>query len=128
MTINNDLTSRTDIEQLVAKFYKRAIADEEIGHFFTKVIVLDLEHHLPVIVNFWESVLLGNPVYRGNPMIKHLQLDDLSPLEPAHFRRWLALWSATVRENFSGVTADLAIRRATDIARLMEHKVKRERE
>ncbi|MTB49648.1 group III truncated hemoglobin [Lewinella sp. W8] len=122
-----DITTRADLELIVERFYARAMTDAHIGHFFTEVVSLDLREHLPVIVNFWESVLLGHPVYRGNPMLKHLHLDDLSPLEPEHFRRWLALWRATVEEHFSGERADLAVRRATDIARLMEHKINMKR-
>jgi hemoglobin len=123
-----DISSRADIALVVEQFYAQATVYPQIGHFFTEVTNLDLEEHLPVIVNFWESVLLGNLVYRGNPMLKHLHLDDQSPMKPEHFERWLNLWTATVREHFGGDNAELAIQRASDIARLMEHKIKMKRD
>ncbi len=118
-----DLTTRQDIDQLLADFYARAMTDTSIGHFFTEVVALNLETHLPVIGNFWESVLLGQPVYRGNPMLTHLELAEKSPLQPAHFERWLELWRLSVRARFAGERADLAIDRAEQIARLMLFKI-----
>ena len=44
-------------------------------------------------------------------------------MEAEHFERWLALWSATVREHFQGTKADEAIDRAGSIARVMMHHV-----
>ena len=127
MDSQNDIASRADLDLLVREFYAQATTDPLIGHFFTEVMALNLDEHLPVIVNFWESVLLGNLVYRGNPMLKHLHLDDLSSIKPEHFKRWLTLWTATVQKHFSGEKASTAISRASDIARLMEHKIKMKR-
>lgn len=120
-----ELTTRLHINHLVAAFYQQAMQDELIGHFFTEVVAINLEEHLPVICDFWESVLLGTGVYRGNPMLKHLELDDKSPLQPTHMNRWLALWEATIRANYYGEKADLAIRRSQDIGRLMLFKISR---
>ena len=44
-----------------------------------------LEHHLPVIGDFWESALFGTGVYarhRRNPLLVHAELDRMSR-EPA---------------------------------------------
>ncbi|MEM9261800.1 MAG: group III truncated hemoglobin, partial [Bacteroidota bacterium] len=65
-----ELRSREDIDFLVAAFYDKTLHDPLIGHFFTKVVALDLVAHLPVICDFWESVLFGKATYRGNPMLK----------------------------------------------------------
>ncbi len=71
-----DIETRADLEFLLAEFYKIATVDEEIGHHFDG---LDLTTHLPVIVDFWEKVLFGKPVYFGNPLIIHQKLNEKSP-------------------------------------------------
>lgn len=112
---------------LVEYFYTKAISKQTIGHIFTEVAKLNLETHLPVICNFWESILLGNPVYRGNPMLKHLELAEKTALTQVHFEVWLAVWEETVRELFAGDKAGLAIQRAKDIGRLMLFKIEQRR-
>lgn len=118
-----DIRTRADIEMLVSAFYKKAMTDFKIGQFFTEVVELNLELHLPVICDFWETVLLDNVVYRGNPMVKHLALSEKRTLRPQHFDRWLMLWSATINASYEGPKADLAINRAKQIAGLMQHKI-----
>ena len=118
-----DISTRADIEHLVASFYDRALRDETIGYVFTEVARLNLATHLPVICDFWESILLGNMIYRGNPMLKHLELAEKTELTPAHFGAWLRLWEDTVKENFTGEKAELAVHRAKSIGGLMLHKI-----
>lgn len=108
-----ELESRADLEFLLAEFYKIAPFDAEIGHHFDGV---DLQSHLPVIVDFWEKILFGKPVYFGNPLVIHQILHQKSPLTPAHFRRWVEIFSATVDKFFSGKAAEDAKLRAKMIA------------
>ena len=49
-----DLENREDIVQLLTSFYQKVFADELIGHFFTEVVPLNLETHIPVIADFWK--------------------------------------------------------------------------
>ncbi|MBR9859413.1 group III truncated hemoglobin [bacterium] len=118
-----DISERKDIETLVDEFYKKVIPDPEIGYIFTEVEPLDWEKHIPIMYNFWESILLGNPVYKGNPMTKHIQLNKKEPLTAEHFQRWLYLWEETIHANFEGPKADEAVARAKHIAALMRHKI-----
>lgn len=118
-----DITTRPDIDYLVATFYTQAMADETIGYIFTEVAKINLEAHLPIIGDFWEGILLGKPAYRGNPMRKHFALAEQTPLRSEHFAVWLGLWETTVRSNFVGEKADLAVERAQNIGRLMLHKL-----
>ncbi len=122
-----DISHRQDINNLVAAFYNKAITDPTIGYIFTDVAKLNLEVHLPVICDFWEGILLGNPVFRGNPMLTHLTLAEKTALTQVHFGVWLAMWEGTVRELFAGERADLAIQRAKDIGRLMLYKIEQRR-
>ncbi len=108
-----DIKTRADLEFLLAEFYKTALEDAEIGHHFAD---LDLENHLPIIVNFWEKLLFGKSVYFGNPLVVHKFLHELSPLKLEHFQRWVKIFSAKVDELFAGETAENAKIRAKMIA------------
>jgi hemoglobin len=118
-----DIENRGDIETLVDEFYKKVIADDLIGHFFTKVIELKWDRHIPTMYDFWETTLLGKMRYKGNPMVKHIELNRKESLNPEHFDRWLALWESTVTENFGGGKAEEAIHRARQIGELMKYKI-----
>lgn len=122
-----DIISGADIKELIDAFYKKVIVDPVIGTFFIDVVHLSWEEHIPIMNNFWGSILLGTNAYHGNPMIKHIELDKKKALEPEHFTRWLQLWEATVREHYKGMTADEAVSRAKNIAALMQYKVERSR-
>lgn len=118
-----DIENVNDIEFLVDEFYQKVIIDELLGRFFTIVVNFEWEVHIPIMVSFWETVLLGKASYKGNPMNKHIELDKLSKLEPVHFERWLELWKSTVNENFIGEKAAEAIVKAETIAKLMQTKL-----
>ena len=122
------IQSREDIQLLVDTFYKKVLADDLIGHFFTEVISINWDEHMPVMYRFWESVLLDNPVYKGNPISKHLALDDKSRIRPVHFTRWIELFHHTVDELFTGEKAELAKFRSDQIKNLMMYKVEKHRE
>lgn len=120
-----DIQSRADIELLITTFYEQATHDPLIGKFFTEVVPLNWDTHIPLICDFWEGLLLGERKYRGNPMVKHIEMSRKEPLLPKHFERWLAHWEATIRANFAGEKAEEAITRAQNIARLMQFKVEK---
>ncbi len=126
--MKKDIETRADIDALMNEFYAKAIADDEIGYIFTDVMKLDLEKHLPVIGDFWESLLLGKNVYQQhgrNPLQVHAEINEKSPLEIKHFRRWLEIFRATVDENFTGVRADFAKMRAEAIANRIKNFIRR---
>jgi hemoglobin len=117
-----DIETRKDIDALMGKFYQRAFADDKIGFIFTDVVKLDLEHHLPIIGDFWDSLLLGAKNYqkRGrNPLQIHGEINQKTPLTIEHFRRWLEIFRKTTDEMFTGERADFAKSRAESIANRM---------
>jgi hemoglobin len=117
-----DLDTRSGIDRLMIAFYAKATSDDVIGEFFTDVVPFDLRHHLPIIGDFWESVLLGTQAYRvhnRNPLQLHAELDALEPLHPTHFDRWLDLFRGTVDELFAGPRAEFAKTRSEMIAKRM---------
>ena len=123
MGIKNDIQTRTDIELFINSFYNKVKTDPVIGIIFTQVVQLDWEHHIPVIVDFWESILLDNPVYKRNAMAVHYELNRKYPLQQKHFDSWLGLFNTTLDEMYTGDIASLAKKRAAGIASLMLYKM-----
>ncbi len=117
-----DIENREDINALMRSFYERAIDDKIIGYIFTDVVKLDLEHHLPIIGDFWETLLFGSGNYQKhgrNPLQVHALLNLKTPLFPKHFRRWLEIFTETIDEMFTGTRAEFAKSRAEAIANRM---------
>ena len=122
--MKTDIETRADIDQLMHVFYERAMSDAVIGYIFTDVAHLDLEHHLPIIGDFWESLLFGTAVYARharNPLQVHKQLHAKSALTQEHFERWLEIFTATVDDLFMGDRADhLKVRARAIATRMLE--------
>lgn len=117
-----DIENRDDLLRLVTAFYDKLLADPLMAPIFIEVAKINLEEHLPVLVDFWDSVLFFTAKYKGNAMLPHLRLHEQHPLQKEHFRRWLAFFDLTVDELFEGEKAQLAKDRAKSIALLMEVK------
>jgi hemoglobin len=118
--MKKDIESREQLEAFLWAFYKKAFADELIGHFFIEVVPLNLETHVPVIANFWESVAFNKPSYRKNVMEVHKHIHHLSKIRKEHLDRWVKLFTETLAENFDGDRAELMKQRARSIATLMD--------
>jgi hemoglobin len=123
MDIKKDIESRDDIDRFIRSFYEKVKTDPTIGIIFTEIVEMDWDHHIPVIVNFWESILLDNPVYKRNAMAVHYDLNKKYPLEPKHFEAWLHLFNDSLDKMFSGKITELAKKRAAGIASLMLFKM-----
>ena len=111
-----DITSKADVELLINKFYEKVRADDQLKTHFADI---DWNHHTPVIVDFWNMILLGDQTYKGNPFAKHLRLT----LTPTDFQQWLKHFAATVDELFYGEKAEEAKMRAISIAGIFQHKM-----
>jgi hemoglobin len=111
-----DIQTRKEVEQLVNQFYDRVRKDKLLAPVFDH---LDWQHHLPIMYNFWSSVLFGDKSYNGNPFSKHINL----PITREHFNRWLNLFLETVDSEFKGPVAEEAKNRARTIANLFQHKM-----
>jgi hemoglobin len=118
-----DITTRADIEKLIIRFYEKVKTDDVIGFIFTEVVKMNWPHHIPLIVDFWETILLDNPVYKSNAMEVHYTLNRKVRLEEKHFNQWVKLFVETIDELYVGKVADLAKTRARSIAGLMQFKM-----
>jgi hemoglobin len=111
-----EIEKRSDIEFLVDTFYEKVKADSLLSPVFAHV---DWVTHLPIMYNFWSSMMLGDQSYQGNPFQKHVGL----PLSTEHFKRWLALFTETVDSNFTGDRALEIKSRASNIAGMFQYKL-----
>ena len=111
-----DIADRDDIALLVTTFYDRAFADPLLGRIFVDVAQLDLTTHLPIICDFWETVLFRTGAYDRNAGRVHAHLHALEPLTAGHFGRWLDIWNASVDDLFAGSSAEFAKTQAARIA------------
>lgn len=118
-----DISNRADIEKFIVLFYEEVKADETIGFIFTEIIKMNWEKHIPLIVDFWETLLLDNPVYQKNAMEVHFDINKQIPLQAVHFTSWLHLFNKAVDEYFEGKIADMARTRAKSIADVMFFKM-----
>jgi hemoglobin len=123
MSNKQDIANREDLLLLVTKFYEKLLADDSMRYLFTDIAKIDLTHHLPVLVDFWDSVLFQADTYHKNAMQPHLALHRLSALKKHHFDTWLRYFSATVDELFAGEKAFQAKERARSIATVMQIKI-----
>ena len=115
-----DIATEADIRLLVDGFYAKVGQDALLGPVFNDVAHVDWPRHLPVMYDFWSSLLLGTTRYHGRPFPKHVPL----PIDAAHFQRWVALFEANVNELFVGTRAEEAKVRARGIATLFEHRLR----
>jgi len=122
---HRDITGREDIEAFVGKFYDRVMTDPFIGFLFTDCVDIDLREHLPVICDFWETVLFQKPAYNRGPHVMnvHLALNDKVKLKHFHFRRWLFLFHKTLDEMYDGPVAARAKERSSSIAEVMKQRM-----
>jgi hemoglobin len=123
-----DINARKDIELLITSFYEKVKKDAVIGFIFNDIMKLNWDEHLPIMFDFWETILLNENKYTRNAMGVHFEVNRKIKLEEKHFDRWLALFTSTVDELFAGANADIAKKRGKSIASVMLFKMNEENE
>ena len=118
--LKKDISSFEDIKLLVNKFYEKVNKDDILAWIFNDLSKVNWKIHLPVMYDFWSTILLGTKNYKGQPFDVHLYL----PVDERHFNRWVTLFEETVDENFSGETAKEAKLRANTISEIFQYKIK----
>ena len=118
-----DLAGHDDVNDLLTRFYGRALVDDVLAEPFAAVRVKGLDTHLPVMCDFWETVLFSAGRYRGNALTVHRGVHTQYPLSARHFVRWLNLWHETVDESYRGPVATRAKVQAGRIAWAMHRRL-----
>jgi hemoglobin len=106
-----------NIRELVDAFYGRVRADPLLGPIFELTIAGRWEEHLPKMVAFWGSLVLGSKQYRGNVQQIH---QPLPGIEPTHFSRWLYLFLDTVEGRYEPAVAVRFMEPALRIAQSLQ--------
>lgn len=122
-TLKKDINTRDDIIVLVNTFYNHVKRDKAIGPFFTEVIKVNWNSHLPKMYDFWENVIFKTGSYKGNTFKVHQNLHNEQPLNHDHFNHWLLLFEVTVNELYKGTNADFAKQQANQLATIMTSKL-----
>ena len=89
--MKKDISNREDLLKLLTLFYNKLLGDNSISYLFTDIAKIDLPHHLDILVNFWDSVLFQNDVYRKNAMQPHLILHQQSPFRNIILKHGLSI-------------------------------------
>src|SRR6187399_2013680 len=111
-----DITDRSDVVRLVDAFYAKVRVDALLAPAFVN---LDWHRHVPIMYNFWSSMLLGEASYQGNPLQKHMHLD----INSSHFDKWLEIFEETVDELFEGTKSTEAKARTHAIGEIFQRKM-----
>lgn len=109
------IQSRDEVSLLVRTFYAKVRKDELLGPIFNGIIE-DWEEHLELLTDFWETQLLYNRKYYGNPMSAHVFVDQKvdNTITEMHFGVWINLWLNTIDDLFDPMdeVANIAKNRA----------------
>lgn len=108
-TLNN-------IRNLVEHFYKNVQQDDLLGPIFNDIAKVDWDHHIDLICQFWNSILLKTNEYHGNAYRKHVILGEKVRLTELHFTRWLKLFGEEATRHLPDHEAKIILEKATLIA------------
>lgn len=111
-TIDDD-----NLRVLVTTFYAEVRQEPLLGPIFEERIGASWERHMDRMVDFWSAVLLGTGRFRGNPMLKHALIPDLSA---RHFDRWMEMFEVVCRRLYASESAELILLRAGNMRRGLE--------
>ncbi|MBJ6119843.1 group III truncated hemoglobin [Pontibacter sp. BT310] len=117
--MKRDIENEDDIKVLVDTFYDHVNEDDLLGPVFNDFAKIDWDHHLPVMYNFWSTVLFGSMTYKGQPFPKHMRL----PIAKEHFTRWIELFVKTVDELYEGAKAEETKQKALSIAQVFQMRL-----
>lgn len=122
--IKPDIKTRTDIHLLVSSFYEKVRKDEVLSPFFNETIK-DWDKHIDHLTDFWESSLFLQTRFSGDPLEKHIEVDENhnNSITELHFGVWLNLWLQTIDELFEGDFAENAKRRARKMGTFIYLKI-----
>jgi len=116
-----DIENKDDIKFFVDKFYGKVREHKTLAEVFeNKIAENEWPKHLERMYSFWNTVLFGQPDYKGNPFSKHATL----PIADGHFDDWVVTLSTVIDENFKGPKADEVKWRADKMGELFKVKLK----
>jgi hemoglobin len=118
-----DLETRSEIHDLVIRFYREVALDELLGHVFGEVAEVDWAAHIPKLIDYWCRVLLGHAGYDGFILGAHREVHEVEAFEPELFDRWYRLFVEAVDEGWRGPIAEHAKSHAARIAAVLARRL-----
>ncbi len=119
-----ELCTEAEAAELVTTFYARVRDDAVLGPIFERHVA-DWSQHMPKMIAFWSAALCGSKNYRGNPMVAHRALPDLSQ---SLFERWLDLFQESASELPNRAMAERAVELSQRIAQSLWYGYQLQRE
>lgn len=117
----HDILDLGDIRLMVDSFYSKVRKNELLAPVFAeKISDEQWPAHLDKMYRFWQTLLLEEHTYSGNPLMHHLHL----PVTNDHFAEWLRLFREIIAEHFTGEKAQEATMRAEKIAWVFQAKIR----
>lgn len=118
-----DLSSRSAVHDLVVSFYRELVFDELLAPVFEEVAEVDWALHIPLLIDYWVRILLGQEGYQGAILAAHQHVHDRQAFTAEHFDRWYSLWVMTIDARWSGAGAEKAKRHAAKIAATLARRL-----
>jgi len=113
--------TREHIKELVIHFYSRVQKDELLGPIFNEVAQVDWDHHIPLLCQFWNSIMLKTNEYRGNAYMKHVLLKKQAEIREEHFVRWLEIFKQEAIKHIPTDAAEKIIEKSSLIAKSLRY-------
>lgn len=114
-----DIENKEDIKLMVDTFYDKVNKDEMLSAIFNDFSGVNWEKHLPIMYNFWNTLIFGGRDYKGSPFDKHVPL----PVNKDHFDKWIELFNENLDEQFEGEITNSVKTRAKTIALTFQYKL-----
>lgn len=119
-----DIATREDLLKIMQEFYSKLLADEKINFFFTKITSIDknLNHHLEILVTFWEQSLFLKGGYANNMFQIHKEVHEKHAFSKEHYTIWLQHFYTSIDLYFKGKIAEQMKTNALNMATVMQIK------
>ena len=108
--------TKAHIEKLVMHFYTRVSKDNLLGNVFNEVANVNWDKHIPLLCQFWNSIMLKTGEYRGNAYAKHVLIGQQTTIKEIHFLHWLQLFQEEAVKHLPTEAANAITQRAALIA------------
>jgi hemoglobin len=114
-----DLSTRTEVHDLVVEFYREVVMDDLLSPLFGEVAEVDWAVHIPRLVDYWCAILLGAQRPSGSTFAVHRHLHELRAIEVEHCDRWYELWVRAVEARGASPVAARATSHAASMMQSM---------
>ena len=102
-----------DLYPVLVAFYDEVAREPLLVPYFAEV---DMEAHMPTIVDFWSTMVFHTRRYHANAFLPHLKMPGLTA---AHFGRWLATLARVLESAHAGPNTE----RMKDLAQRVAHSM-----